>query len=117
MPVIHAADPLGCWICGSVGVPVGVPQRFDEVMTDDLITVALIELVRRMVGDVGIQHHDFAALPVRVALYPVHKLLTDTGTAIRRADDHVVDVQIAPTPETRSQPDPRHTETAIISTS
>ena len=83
-------------------------------MADDLVTVAPIELVLRMVGDVGIQHHNFAALPVRVALYPIHEPLTDTGTAILRVDDHVVDIQIASTLETRSQPDARHTDTAII---
>lgn len=51
---------------------------------------------------------------MRVTLYPIHDLLTDTSTAILRVDDHVVDIQIASTLETRSQPDARHTDTAII---
>ena len=83
-------------------------------MADDLVTVALIKPVRRMIGDVSIQHHDFAALFVRVVLYPIHKLLTDTDTPILWGDDHVVDVQIASTPKTRAQPNARHTDTAII---
>ena len=85
-----------------------------KLMADDLVTVALIELVRRMIGDVGIQHQGFTVLPVRVALYPIHELLTDAPPSILRVDDHVVDIQIASTPETRSQPDARHTDTAII---
>ena len=61
------------------------------MIADDLITVPLIELVRRMIGNVSIQHHDFAALPVRVALYPVHKLLTDTAR-VRQLISQPIDI-------------------------
>lgn len=49
-------------------------------MTHNLVTISFIKPARRLIGDIGIQHHNFTALLAGVIFHQVHSKLIPSST-------------------------------------